>query len=181
MDPDAALRLIDSASRVDADTREAIRGLQQWLSRGGFAPDWTAYPTGTRRFRRALGIKKSGARKKQPSTRHYATRAKTKTKTKTKRTTKTKKSAPRKTSTRRPLHAHAATARAFPAVTVPPATVRRGGIGVGDIVKRSDREDNNRYVVTEIREPWVFTQRISGTGSPGVISFPSALMLKKVG
>ena len=169
MDPNAALRMIDSASRVDADTREAIRDLQQWLSHGGFAPDWVAYPTGTRRFRRALGIKKISARKKQSATRHYATK-------------KTTKKAPRKTTAhRRSLHAHAATARAFPAVTVPPAVLHSGRIGVGDIVKRADREDKNRYVVTELRGPWVLTKRISGSGAPGIITFPSTLMLKKVG
>ena len=61
MDPDAALRMIDDADRVDAETREVMRGLHQWLSRGGFAPDWTAYPTGTRRYRKAHGAGKSRA------------------------------------------------------------------------------------------------------------------------
>jgi hypothetical protein len=55
MDPNAALRMIDEADRVDAETREVMRGLHQWLSRGGFAPDWTEYPTGTRRYRKAYG------------------------------------------------------------------------------------------------------------------------------
>ena len=161
MDPNATLRMIDDADRVDADTREAIANLQRWLSRGGFAPDWAAYPTGTRRFRRALGVKKSS--------RQHAAK-------------KTTKRAPKKTSSRgRPLHAYATTARAFTAVTAPPAALHGSAIGVGDIVKRADRDDKNRYVVTEIRGPWVFTQRISGSGSPGVITFPSALMLKKVG
>ena len=52
MDPNAALRMIDDADRVDAETREVMRGLHGWLSRGGFEPDWSAYPTGTREERR---------------------------------------------------------------------------------------------------------------------------------
>ena len=52
---------------------------------------------------------------------------------------------------------------------------------VGDIVSRADRDDKNRYVVTELRGPWVFTQRIRGSGAPGIIAFPSALMLRRVG
>jgi hypothetical protein len=169
MDPNATLRMIDEASRVDAETREAIQNLRHWLSRGGFAPDWAEYPTGTRRFRRALGVKNAGARKKKTSSRQHATKK------------TTKRPAKKTSSRRRSLHAHATTARAFPAVTVPPAVLHGGSVGVGDIVKRADRDDKNRYVVTEIRGPWVFTQRISGSGSPGVITFPSALMLKKVG
>jgi len=160
MDPNATLRMIDEASRVDADTREAVANLQRWLSRGGFSPDWAAYPTGARRFRRALGVKKSS--------RQHASK-------------KTTKRSPKKTSSRRRSHAHATTARAFTAVTVPPAVLHGSSIGVGDIVKRADRDDKNCYVVTEIRGPWVFTQRISGSGGSGTITFPSALMLKKVG
>ena len=53
MDPDAALRAIDDADRVDAETREVMRGLHQWLSGGGFTPDWSAYPKGARRYRKA--------------------------------------------------------------------------------------------------------------------------------
>lgn len=101
----------------------------------------------------------------------------------TKRTKKTPKTktAQKKTASRgRSLHAHAMTARAFPAVTAPPVILHGGAIGVGDIVKRADRDDKNRYVVTELRGPWVFTRRISGSGIPGIITFPSALMLKKV-
>ena len=55
MDPNAALRRIADADRVDAETREIMRGLHQWLSRGGFQPDWDAYPTGTRRYRKVYG------------------------------------------------------------------------------------------------------------------------------
>jgi hypothetical protein len=42
--------MIDDADRVDAETREVMLGLHQWLSCGDFAPDWDAYPTGTRRY-----------------------------------------------------------------------------------------------------------------------------------
>jgi hypothetical protein len=55
MDPNAALRMIDEADRVDSETREVMRGLHGWLSRGGFQPDWDDYPTGTRRYRKAYG------------------------------------------------------------------------------------------------------------------------------
>jgi hypothetical protein len=55
MDPNAALRMIDEADRVDSETREVMRGLHGWLSRGGFQPDWDDYPTGARRYRRAYG------------------------------------------------------------------------------------------------------------------------------
>lgn len=70
MDPNAALRMIDEADRVDAETREAMRGLHGWLSRGGFQPDWGAYPTGTRRYRKVYGKPASSA---GHSTRAHAT------------------------------------------------------------------------------------------------------------
>jgi len=126
MDPDAALRMIDDADRVDAETREVIRGLHQWLSGGGFAPDWAAYPTGTRRYRKAYGA---------PKARGHAT---------------------------------------IRAVT------GNGGIGIGDIVQRSDIDGKNRYVVVNIQGPWIYTRRIGGGGTPGVITFPSSHMLRKV-
>ena len=136
MDPDAALRMIDDADRVDAETRDVMRGLHAWLSRGGFPPDWDAYPTGTRRYRRAYG-KAHGARMRAPM---RASRA----------------------------HATVLSAR------------NNGGIGIGDIVQRSDIDGKNRYVVVNIAEPWIYTRRISGSGGPGVVTFPSAHMLKKV-
>jgi hypothetical protein len=138
MDPNAALRMIDEADRVDAETHEVIRGLHQWLSRGGFQPDWENYPTGTRRYRKAYGQRRGGAR----IARGYAT----------------KKSL-----------SHA-TARA----------VDNGGIAIGDIVQRSDGIGKNRYVVTDIQSPWIYTRRISGSGAPGIITFPSSHMLRKV-
>lgn len=135
MDPNAALRMIDDADRVDAETREVMRGLHQWLSRGGFEPDWTDYPTGTRRYRKAYGKALSHAKKRS-----------------------------------RPSRNHAAIARAG-----------NGGIQVGDIVQRADAVGKNRYVVINIRSPWIYTQRISGSGAPGIITFPSSQMLRKVG
>lgn len=56
-----------------------------------------------------------------------------------------------------------------------------GTIRVGDIVQRADRDDDKRYVVTDIRAPWIYTRRISGSGAPGIITFPSSLMLRRVG
>ena len=196
MDPDAALRMIDDADRVDAETREVMRGLHQWLSRGGFAPDWTAYPTGTRRYRKAYGAGKSRAhatRKSDPTTssvklkdrysgghvwltvrdgivvgamgsdpkryvgmtldqaKHVARYGGTGTKVSSGR-------------------AHAVIAHATDS----------GGIQVGDIVQRSDVNGKNRYVVVNIQSPWIYTRRISGSGGPGIITFPSPQMLKKV-
>jgi hypothetical protein len=131
MDPDAALRMIDDADRVDAETRDVMRGLHQWLSRGGFAPDRDAYPTGTRRYRKAYG-------------------------------------APRGKTAKGRAHATIATAG-------------HGGIQIGDIVQRSDIAGKNRYVVVNIQAPWIYTRRISGSGAPGIITFPSTHMLRKVG
>lgn len=54
------------------------------------------------------------------------------------------------------------------------------GIGIGDIVQRSDIDNKNRYVVVNVAGPWIYTHRISGRGGPGVITFPSAHMLRKV-
>lgn len=127
MDPNAALRMIDESDRVDADTREVMRGLHGWLSRGGFAPDWDEYPTGTRRYRKAYG-KTSSARIRRSN----------------------------------------APARA------------RAEIAVGDIVQRADVDGRNRYVVVNVHAPWIYTRRISGSGGPGVVTFPSELMLRKV-
>ena len=218
MDPNAALRMIDEADRVDAETREVMRGLHQWLSRGGFQPDWEEYPKGTRRYRTAYG---GGSR----SSRRHATRSndsvvKLKDKdrghvwltvrdnrvvgamgSEPKRyvglslkdarhlaryggsgQTKATSSRARRKISRGVSRSHA-TARAFaPDVTMPGmGTITHGGIEIGDIVKRADRDDKNRYVVTDIRAPWIYTRRISGSGTPGIITFPSARMLRKVG
>lgn len=127
MDPDAALRAIDDADRVDAETREVMRGLHQWLSGGGFAPDWSAYPKGARRYRKAYGAPKARG--------HSTIRA----------------------------------------------ASGNGNIGIGDIVQRSDVDGKNRYVVVNIQTPWIYTRRISGSGGPGIITFPSPQMLRKVG
>lgn len=142
MDPNAALREIDDADRIDAETREAMRGLHGWLSRGGFAPDWQRYPKGSSRFRKMFGLQRGMT---TPKTRGHATKTKGRSR------------------------AHA-TAR----------EVISRNIGIGDIVQRSDIDSKNRYVVTDIHGPWIFTKRISGSGGPGVITFlPRAL--KKVG
>ena len=58
--------------------------------------------------------------------------------------------------------------------------VGNGGIQVGDIVQRSDVNGKSRYVVVNIQAPWIYTRRVSGSGGPGIITFPSARMLRKV-
>lgn len=257
MDPNAALRMINDADRVDAETREIMRGLHRWLSRGGFQPDWDAYPTGTRRYRKAHGQssrarKKSGGAKRSGasvgSTRGHA--AKTKgsrdwvvvldgrhadgtatylgeidrglrqgvrrlenamlfTKTGAQRVLagfpidatagrayivqlvpSEKRQSPRHARARsnkrlnRRGTSHATTARAFPAVSVVPwQGAKQGNLQIGDIVQRADAtgKNPNRYVIVEFRGPWILTNRISGPGVPGIIQFPSAQMLKRVG
>lgn len=67
---------------------------------------------------------------------------------------------------------HHATAQVAPTSVV---------VQIGDIVQRSDVNGKNRYLVVNIHAPWIYTRRISGSGGPGVITFPSALMLRKVG
>lgn len=67
-----------------------------------------------------------------------------------------------------------------PQATRAHATIGVGGLAIGDIVQRSDQNGKNRYVIVDIRAPWIFTQRIRGSGGPGTITFPSALMLRKV-
>lgn len=51
---------------------------------------------------------------------------------------------------------------------------------VGDIVRRSDGASRNRYVIIDIRTPWIYTQRISGSGGPGIVTFPTQYMLERV-
>jgi len=134
MDPDAALRAIDEADRVDAETREVMRGLHGWLSRGGFAPDWENYPKGTRRFRKAYGSQRG----MPPAGSSHATR--------------------------RSVH----------------STIAHSTIAIGDIVQRADVNGHNRYVVVNIQGPWIYTRRVSGSGGPGIVTFPSPHMLRKV-
>jgi len=133
MDPDAALRMIDDADRVDAETREVMQGLHGWLSRGGFAPDWDAYPTGARRFRKAYGPQRG--MRGMTTTRGHATKKR-------------------------------------------PSRIAHATIQIGDIVQRSDVDGKNRYVVVNVREPWIYTRQISG--GLGIITFPSSHMLRKV-
>jgi hypothetical protein len=52
MDPNATLRMIEDAPRLDAACREAMATLHGWIAGGGFEPDWAAYPKGTKRYRR---------------------------------------------------------------------------------------------------------------------------------
>lgn len=56
MDPNATLRLIDEATRMNSETREHINNLRSWIARGGFHPDWNEYPRGAARYRKALGL-----------------------------------------------------------------------------------------------------------------------------
>lgn len=199
MDPDAALRMIDDADRVDAETREVMRGLHQWLSRGGFEPDWSSYPTGTRRYRKAHGKIRVSAGKARAHAKRRGTPTTPVVKLKDRHsgghvwltvrdgtvvgamgsdpqrylgmTIDEAKHVARHggtgTSSRRD---HAVVARATSA-----------GIQVGDIVQRADIKGKNRYVVVNIQPPWIYTRRVSGSGGPGVITFPSSSMLRKVG
>jgi hypothetical protein len=127
MGPDAALQAIDEADRVDAETRDVMRGLHGWLSGGGFAPDWARHPKATRRFRKAYGPQRGMS----PAVLGHASR----------------------------LRGHATRRRGH-------ATIAHGG---------------NRYVVTDIQGPWIYTRRVSGSGGPGIVTFPSQLLLRKVG
>lgn len=57
MDPNANLAeqstLLGASSRYDLNRRRELReALDEWLARGGFAPDWTAYPTASKLFRK---------------------------------------------------------------------------------------------------------------------------------
>lgn len=220
MDPNVALRMIDDADRVDAETREVMLGLHQWLSGGGFPPDWDAYPTGTRRYRKAYGKRHGAQIRGAGKARAHATRKGTQDsaasiKLKDRYSgghvwltvrdgtvvgvmgsdpkrylgmsldqakhvaryggtggTGTKFSSRRDHATTKIASArgHAVVARAG-----------NGGIQVGDIVQRSDLVGKNRYVVVNIHAPWIYTRRISGSGGPGIITFPSPQMLRKVG
>ena len=51
---------------------------------------------------------------------------------------------------------------------------------VGDIVQRVDVNGHKRFVIVRIDAPWIFKRRIGGGGTPGIITFPSQYMLKKV-
>ena len=190
MDPDAALRMIDDADRVDAETREVMRGLHQWLSRGGFAPDWAAYPTGTRRYRKAYGKARAHATKKiDPA----ALSIKLKDRYSGGHVWLTVRdgtvvgamgSDPKRylgmtLDQAKHVARHGGTGKTRGHAVV--ARADNGSIQIGDIVQRSDAVGNNRYVVTNIQAPWIYTRRISGSGGPGVITFPSSQMLRKVG
>ena len=200
MDPDAALRMIEEADRVDAETREVMHGLHQWLSRGGFQPDWDVYPTGTRRYRKAYG-KRAGAQicGGGRNARAHATRKGTQDPviklkdryssghvwlTVRDGTVVGVMGSDPKRYLGMTLDRAKHVARYGGTGTRSHAVVARagngGGIEVGDIVQRSDIAGKNRYVVVNIQSPWIYTRRISGSGAPGIITFPSPHMLRKV-
>lgn len=53
MDPNATLRVIDSAGRIrERDCQQALKDLASWLRSGGFQPHWHKLPVGTQRFRK---------------------------------------------------------------------------------------------------------------------------------
>lgn len=212
MDPDAALRMIDDADRVDAETREVMRGLHQWLARGGFQPDWDAYPTGTRRYRKAYG-KRHGARIRGSAptakrgklatqinqaldlymergewdglslggAREVLTRAGyTWTDVREIAVARIKRHRSDPTFRSPPLMHGVPRGRSTRSHAVVRASAGNGGIQIGDIVQRADLVGKNRYVVINIAGPWIYTRRISGSGAPGIITFPGAQMLRKV-
>lgn len=198
MDPDAALRMIDEADRVDAETREVMRGLHQWISRGGFAPDWARYPTGARRYRKAYGGGKarSHAAKKSSDTvlklkdRYSGSHVWLTVRDGT--VVGVMGSDPKRylgMSVDRAKHVaryggtgehHAAKKGRRVHATAQAAASHGTGIEIGDIVQRADIAGRNRYVVVNIQGPWIYTRRLSGRGGPGVITFPSSSMLRKV-
>ena len=51
---------------------------------------------------------------------------------------------------------------------------------IGDIVQRADVPGRKRFVIVRIAPPWIYTRRFDGGGTPGVVTFPSQHMLKKV-
>jgi len=194
MDPTAALRRIDDADRVDADTREAMRGLHQWLSRGGFAPDWDAYPTGTRRYRKAYGKPRAHATQKgaqDPST----SVVKLKDRYSGGHVWLTVRdgsvvgamgSDPKRyvgmslDQAKHMARYGGSTGKKIASARGHAVIADHDGIVVGDIVQRSDVAGKNRYVVVNIQSPWIYTRRIGGSGASSVITFPSARMLRKV-
>lgn len=50
MDPNECLRVIGHATRFSLVSLQACRDLHEWLSNGGFAPDWDAHPRGKKRY-----------------------------------------------------------------------------------------------------------------------------------
>jgi hypothetical protein len=52
---------------------------------------------------------------------------------------------------------------------------------IGDIVQRADINGRRRFVIVGIFGPWIYTRQIEGRGgTPGVVTFPSQHMLRKV-
>ena len=62
MDPNATLRMIDEflTKRQSGDeVDEWCEHIYDWIDRGGFAPDWEAYPLGASYYRcREISIRK---------------------------------------------------------------------------------------------------------------------------
>lgn len=54
MDPNACLRLIAESPTLN-EASEHIANLREWISRGGFRPDWSAHPEGETRYQRGVG------------------------------------------------------------------------------------------------------------------------------
>lgn len=55
MDPNATLQLIQDA-RTGSEKREHAENLHTWIARGGFHPDWNAYPKATAFYRKHFGL-----------------------------------------------------------------------------------------------------------------------------
>ena len=57
MDPHETLRLIDACKSANSlKCVEMCEHLRRWIAMGGFHPDWTKYPKGTRRYRKLFGL-----------------------------------------------------------------------------------------------------------------------------
>ncbi len=55
MDPNACLRRINDATSR-SERNEACDDLRTWIARGGFQPDWTAYPKATAYYRKRYSL-----------------------------------------------------------------------------------------------------------------------------
>jgi hypothetical protein len=55
-----------------------------------------------------------------------------------------------------------------------------GTLRIGDLVRRSDINKRNHYVIVDINGPWIYTRRINGSGGPGIVTFSTHSMLERV-
>lgn len=57
MDPNATLKALADAIQDDSlpDAFEAISALKDWLVKGGFDPDWPAYPDAADYYNEVIG------------------------------------------------------------------------------------------------------------------------------